>query len=162
VLTKRFLIFLSVGLVAVGIVVWFSLYATRGSHMELKGSIQKVRIHPADEKSSVVIVDFRFVNPASYPYIVRSVDVKIEDAKGQMHEGSTISDVDAGRLLEYYRLLGPKYNQSLIIRERIAPGQSLDRMIAARFEVPEAVVQSRKRLTVRIEEVDGQVTELTQ
>jgi hypothetical protein len=33
-------------------------------------------------------------------------------------------------------------------------------MIAARFEVPVAVLNSRKLLTVRVEDVDGPVSEI--
>ena len=42
----------------------------------------------------------------------------------------------------------------------VALRQSMDRMIVARFEVPEAAVESRKRLIVRIVDVDGPVAEL--
>ena len=37
-----------------------------------------------------------------------------------------------------------------------------DRMVAARFEVPEAKLEQRKRLLVRIEDVDGPVTEISE
>jgi hypothetical protein len=54
-------------------------------------------------------------------------------------------------------LLGDKYNQSLMVRERVPAHTTLDRMIAARFEMPDSQLQARKRFLVRIEEVDGVV-----
>ena len=51
---------------------------------------------------------------------------------------------------------------TLITRTKIAARQSMDRMIAARFEVSEAALQSRRKLTVRIEDVDGPVSELVE
>jgi hypothetical protein len=35
-------------------------------------------------------------------------------------------------------------------------------MVAARFEVPQAKLEARKRLIVRIEEVDGKVFDLSE
>jgi len=35
-------------------------------------------------------------------------------------------------------------------------------MVAARFEAPEARINSRKRFIVRIEEVDGPISELSE
>jgi hypothetical protein len=43
------------------------------------------------------------------------------------------------------------------MRDSIPPHNSWDRMVAARFEVPESKLEARKRLLVRIEEVDGKV-----
>jgi hypothetical protein len=94
--------------------------------------------------------------------VVRSIDVKIEDKDGKVLEGDEISELDAKRLFEYYPVLGQKFNDSLLVQTKIAPKESLDRMIAARFEVPEAQIQSRKKITLRIEDVDGAVSEISQ
>jgi len=138
------------------------LYWTRGAHIQLKGSIQMVRTQAMDERSSVVIVDFRFVNGSDYPFIVRDATVFLEDARGNMLKGSSVADVQAARLLEYFPLLGQKYNESLIIRDKVAPGESMDRMICARFEVSELALQYRRRLVIRIGDVDGAVSEIVE
>jgi hypothetical protein len=65
-------------------------------------------------------------------------------------------------LFQYYPLLGQKYNDTLKMRDRIAPRQTLDRMIAARFEIPQDQLDKRKRLAVRVEDVDGPFGELTE
>jgi len=46
------------------------------------------------------------------------------------------------------------------VRTRIEPHQSLDRMLAVRFEVPEEAVEQRRTLRVRITDVDGAVSEI--
>jgi hypothetical protein len=158
--TKRLLIGFGVGVVAVLIIVAAVLYMQRGAHIELKGSIQKVRTAAMDENSSVAIVDFRFANPADYPFVVRRVDVSIVGADGKTYEGSPVSEVDANRLFEYYKSLGQKYNNSLLMRDKVAPRTSEDRMIAARFEIPEKLLQARKNLKIRIEDVDGPSSEV--
>jgi len=47
-----------------------------------------------------------------------------------------------------------------LMRDKIAGRQMMDKMIVARFEVPESALQSRKKLTVRIVDVDGPEAEL--
>lgn len=159
---ERFWIFVGAGALIVALFVAGLVYLQWGAHVELKGAILKVRTAPADENSSIAVLDFRFVNPSDYPFIVRRVDVYLEEAGGRVHEGSVISETDAKRLFDALPLLGQKYNESLLIRTRIRPRESMDRMIAARFELPEASLASRKRLWVRVEDVDGAVSEIAE
>lgn len=153
----RLLLYFLAGLAVVSLAVMLILRSQRGGHMELAGSILKVRTLSTDENSSVALIDFRASNTADYPWMVRSVSVSVNGA-----EGSAISDVDAARLFQYFPLLGPKYNDSLTTRMRIPPHQSVDRMIAARFEIPEARLRARKGLLIRVEEVDGAVSEIVE
>ena len=157
---KRFLKPLGIGLVVIAIAIAAVFYMQRGAHVELQGGILKVRTQAMDENSSVAVVDFRFVNPSNYPFIVRSVDVTIVDKDGKTHQGQTVSEPDAVRLFQYYPVLGQKYNGSLLMRDKIAPRQSEDRMIAARLEVPVETLDARRQIKVRIEDVDGPVSEL--
>lgn len=161
-MNKSFWAFLLVGVAAASALVGVLLYWNRGAHIELKGSIQKVRTLASDESSAVVIADFRFVNPADYPFVVRKVDVFLEDAAGQTLEGMVVSDIDAKRLFEYYPALGQKYNPSLVMNAKIAPHASLDRMIAAQFKIAETKAQARKSLCIRVEDVDGAVSEIVE
>ena len=151
---------LAVGLGVVACAIAGVFYMQRGAHIELKGAILKVRTQAMDENSSVAVVDFRFVNPSNYPFVVRQVDVSVEDKDSKVWEGATVSEIDARRLFEYYPQLGQKFNDTLMMRNKIPPGQSMDRMITARFEVPEAELQSRKKLIVRIVDLDGASSEL--
>ncbi len=143
------------GLIAVAVLVGAVLYVQKGAHIDLTGKVLKVRTLSTDETSSIAAIDFRFSNPASYPFVVRELTVTIADKKGAIVESSIVSEVDARRLFEYYPALGQKYNDSLVMRDKIPGGATMDRMIVARFEVPESTLTSRKNLTVRIVDVDG-------
>ena len=161
-MSKQFWMFLLVGLVVAGAGVGFLMWWNRGAHLELKGEILKVRTLKTDENNSIAIIDFRFVNSSDYRFVVRQVEVTLEDAGGAVVGSVPVSDVDATRLFQYYKVLGQKYNPSLLMRDRVAPRQSLDRMIAAAFAMTEEKLQQRKRLKIRVEDVDGAVSELVE
>ncbi len=147
--------FVGIGIVVVALAVVFIFYRQRGAHVELVGSIQKVRTLALDENSSAAFIDFRFRNPSDYPFVVRTVDATMTDANGKVNEGLAISDVDATNLFQYFPALGQKFNPTLIVRTKIKGGESMDRMLAVRFEVPEKVLQQRKGLRIHIVELDG-------
>src|SRR6266542_1938402 len=112
-----------IGVVVVVLAVAGVLYMQRGAHIELKGSVLKVRTMALDDNSSLAAVDFRFANPADYPFVVGSCTVILEDASGKAQEGFAVPEVDARRLFEYYPLLGKKYNDTLVIKDKIPPHQ---------------------------------------
>jgi len=137
------------------------LNVNKGSRMLLEGSIQKVRTL-ALEQATVLVIDFRLKNPADFRYVLRTVVVHI-GVDGQIAEAEPVAEVDARRLFAYYNAsLGQKYNDTLKMKDVIAPGETVDRMVMVRFEVPEAKVLSRGGLKLRFEEIDGQVTEIAE
>jgi hypothetical protein len=73
-----------------------------------------------------------------------------------------ISESDAVRLFQYYPVLGQKFNESLTIRTKVAPRLAMDRMIGARFELSDKELEGRKRLTIRIEDVDGAISDVVE
>lgn len=152
---RKFLLF---GLLGVAIVaaLWGSgIFISRGAHVVLEGKIQKVRVQALDETNTAVLVDFRFTNPADYPLVVREAEIEIETADGKTVTGRTVADVDAGRFIAAYPELGGTYNQSLMTKEKIVPKQTADRMIAASFELKASDVEKRKKIRVRVTDVDG-------
>lgn len=157
---KQLLPYVGIGVVAVAALVAAILYIQRGAHLELKGSIQKVRTLATDDASAVVVIDFRFVNPSDYRFVVRKVEVSMEDQQGRVLEGAVASEVDAKRLFDSYPVLGQKYNETLLMRTKVGPRESMDRMVAVRFEIPEKLLQARKQLRIRVEDVDGAVSEI--
>ena len=152
----------AIGIACIAVAVGAVVYMQRGSRVGLIGKVLKVRTAPLDDNSSIVVLDFRYTNPSSYPFMVRTVTVVMEEKDGKTYEGDTVAAVDADRLFTDLPLLGPKFNDTLVTRERIAPQASQDRMVAARFNAPESRIEARKRFIIRIEEVDGQVTELSE
>jgi hypothetical protein len=158
----KLLPFVAIGLVVVAIVVAWIVHAQRGARVELVGSIGKVRTLALDERSSAAIIDFRVRNPSDYLFVVRQVEVTTLDSAGQPLAGMVIAQADAAKLFEYFPRVGQRYNEGLLIRTKVKPGQSMDRMIAARFEVSEKVLQARRNLVIRIEELDGPVAEFSE
>lgn len=154
--------FVGIGIVAVVIGVLVIFYIQRGAHVELKGSVQKVRTLALDENSSAALIDFRVLNPSDYPFVVRQADVTLLQPGGKTLDGMIIADVDTQRLFQYYPVLGQKYNQSLVIKTRVRPHESMDRMLAVRFDVPEKELQARQGLRIRIEELDGPVSDIVE
>jgi len=159
-LRKQLLPYVGIGVFAVAVLVAAIVYIQRGAHLELRGSIQKVRTLATDDSSAVAVIDFRFVNPSDYRFVVRKVEVSLEDKQGRVLEGAVASEVDAKRLFEAYPVLGQKYNETLLMRTKVGPRESMDRMVAARFEIPEKLLQERKQLRIRVEDVDGAVSEI--
>ena len=150
-----------IGLVMIAILVAGVFYTQRGAHIQVTGQILKVRTAPLDEHSSAAVIDFRLTNPADYPFQVNYVTVVQEGASGQP-EGTTVSNADTDRLLAGVPLLGQRYNPTLMARVRLGPHETRDYMVAARFEVPETDLEKRKRLVLRIDEVDGAASEISE
>lgn len=152
----------AIGIAVVAVAVGIFVYSQRGAHVELIGKMLKLRTAPLDEHSSIAVIDFRFANPSNVRFVVRTVTVRLEMPDGRTADGTTVSEMDAKRLFEGLPLLGQKFNPTLITQENIPAHSSEDRMVAARFEVPDSVLESRKRLVLRIEDVDGPVTEISE
>jgi len=139
------------------------LTATQGAHLRLEGKILKVRVLALPgSAAAIVIVDFRATNPSNVPFVVNSVTLHLEPAAGEAADGSTISKNDIENIFRYQKLLGPKYNDTLSLQDRIAPHKVADLMTGARFELPESAVNSRKSIRLRIEDVDGASAEITE
>jgi len=159
-MSKNFLTAFVIGIGVIAIAVTATLYLNRGARIGLTGQILKVRTAPLDENSSVAVLDFRIHNPASKAFVVRTVTVAMDDPDGKQYDGATVSETDAKRLFEFIPLLGQKFNETLVMRDKIAPDATEDRMVAVRFEAPEARIDARKRFVLKIEDVDGPVTEI--
>lgn len=147
--------YFGIGLVLIAVAIIWVFWMQRGAHIELRGSIQKVRVIAPDEAGTVAIIDFRFRNTSDYPFQVRDIQAFVTTANGNEVEGQVVADVDAQRLFQYYPQIGQKYNPALLARSRIAGGESVDRMITVRFELPETEFQKRRQLRIHIREVDG-------
>jgi hypothetical protein len=152
---KNFLVAFGTGLAIIALAVGGIFFMQRGSRIELPGKILKVRTAPLDDDSSIAVIDFRVANPSDVLFEVRTVTVEMEDDQGKSYLGQSVSEVDSKRLFEALPILGLKFNPTLLMRDRIGSHGSADRMIAARFQTPMALLDTRKRFVVRIEEIDG-------
>ncbi len=161
-MNSRLLWLAGIGALIVGALVASGLFVQRGSRVIADGRIQKVRTLQVEDNTTVVLVDFRATNPAKYPLVVRDVTLEVETATGETLSGDVVADIDVERFVANYPVIGPKYNPTLRTRERIAAGETVDRMAAASFPAAESVIQGRRKLRIRIVDVDGPVTVLEQ
>jgi hypothetical protein len=162
-MSKGFWIFLVAGLAVVGGLIFTMLTATQGAHLRLEGKILKVQVLALPgSAASIVVVDFRVTNPSNVPFVVNSVTLHLEPAKGDASDGNTISKSDIDNMFRYEKLLGPKYNDTLSLQDRIPAHKTADLMTGARFELPESAMNGRKSIRLRIEDVDGATAEITE
>jgi hypothetical protein len=160
--SKQFVVFLLIGLAIVGAGLGFLLIGTKGNHLELKGTILKVRILPLSPTASLAVVDFRVSDPSDVPFVIKSASLTLEPATGETLDGMMVSKPDVENVFKYNPILGPKFNDVLGMRDRIDPHQRLDRMVGARFEIPESQAEERKAIHLHLEEMDGVSADLVE
>jgi hypothetical protein len=160
-LNKQTIIAGVIGLGVVAAIIGSGLFATRKNHLELTGQILKVRSFQIAEDSTVAVLDFRITNPSTQTFQVKEVEVHLVTDDGKTLDAGVFTEVDAGRVFDYYKVLGAKYNPSLIIKEKIQPNETKDRMIAVKFDAPDSVIQKRKALRIVVTDADGVQTEIS-
>ncbi|HLG98982.1 MAG TPA: hypothetical protein VKX49_21910 [Bryobacteraceae bacterium] len=158
-MSKRFLIFFGVGVLAVALAVIAILGYTKGSHLVLEGQILKIRTGALSDADSVAVLDFRLTNPSNIPFVVRTVDVSLEQANGTMVDGNNVTKGDLKQLFDYNKFLGERYNDGLAIKDTIPPHSSVDRMVAVRFDVNNRDLEKAKAIHLSIQDMDGPLFE---
>jgi len=157
---KTLLICAGIGLAVIGLMIGGGLFATRGTHLELTGSVRKVRVAALSPTRTVVVLDFRATNPADYPFVVKSAEVEVTLANGKKEVGQFVPEVDAKMLFPALPALGDKLAVSVGTGERIVAKQTVERMAAASFTLPESEIAGRKDVLLRLRDVDGPISEL--
>ena len=96
------------------------------------------------------------------PFVVGGVELTLTPAAGEPASAAITSKPQVDAVFQGARLIGTKYNEVLSLQDRVAPHQTVDRMVAGRFELPEASIDRRKLLRLKIEDVDGTAAEITE
>jgi hypothetical protein len=161
-MNRQTIIIGAIALAVVAAAIGAILYSTRGNRVEVTGEILKVRSHQIDPASTIVAIDFRVTNPSTQQFVVREVEVFLDQKEGKQLQGDIFSEIDAQRMFDYYKVLGPKHNTTLIRREKLNSGQSMDRMIAARVEASDQTVAERKAIRLLIHDIDGPKSEIVE
>jgi hypothetical protein len=149
------MIFMAIGVVVMAVVVGGVFTGTKGSHLELKGTVLKSRTGELDEKRSIAILDFRIANPSNILFVVREVKVTVEKADGTKVEGQLVPKMNLKQVFEFNKFLGEQYNDALSIKDRVPAHGQIDRMVATSFEVPVAELDASKSATLYIQDMDG-------
>jgi hypothetical protein len=157
---RTLLICAGIGLLVIGAMVAGGLFASRGAHLELQGSVRKTRVAALSPTRTVVVLDFRASNPADYPFVVKTIEVEVTLADGRKVIGQFVPEVDAKSLFPALPALGDKLAVSIGTGEKIGKKQTVERMTAASFNLPEADLEARKGVLLRLHDVDGPVSEL--
>jgi hypothetical protein len=158
-MSQRFLILFGVGVVAVALAVVAILSYTKGSHLVLQGKIMKVRTGALSDADSIAVIDFRVENPSNVPFVVREVEVTMEAPDGSMTQAANIAKGDLKTLFQYNRFLGDQYNDALTIKDTVPPHTTVDRMVAARFDVKNKDLEAAKAIHLSIQDMDGPLFE---
>jgi hypothetical protein len=149
-----------IAVLIVGVLIGGGLYWTRNNHLELKGQVLKVRSYSIDQDYTVAVIDFRVTNPSTTQFVVKDIDVTLDTREGKSLDGAIFSEIDARRLFDYYKVLGTKFNPTLIAKDKVESGQTVDKMLAVRFTGADADIQNRKAIHIVIHDVDGVTTEI--
>ncbi|HTA68097.1 MAG TPA: hypothetical protein VK776_07455 [Bryobacteraceae bacterium] len=160
-MSKQLLIFFGVGVLVIGIAIFLVLTSTKGSHLVLNGKVLKVRTGALSDSDSIAVMDLRMENPSNLVFVVRQVEVTLEKKDGSMADGLVVAKGDLKQLFQYNRFLGDQYNDSLTIKDQIPPHATVDRMLAARFDVKKDDLEAAKAIHVSIQDMDGPLFETT-
>ena len=160
-MSKQFWIFFAIGLVVVAIGASMTWETTKGAHLELECRILHVRTLAVSPQATIVIVDFRETNPSDVSFEVKNVEMKLEGVKDDP-AGQIISKYDLNTVFQYMKLIGPKFNEALSTGDVIRPHQNGDRMVGARFELPERSMEGRSAVRIRIEDIDRTTVEMVE
>jgi hypothetical protein len=161
--SKQFWGFFAIALAAVAVVVSIVWFGSVSAHLVLKATILKVRtLQLSDGASSIAVVDFRLKNPSAVPFVVKDVVMTMEPQSGQVVTGSPVSKSDVTMVFQAHPVVGPKFNDVLSLRDTIPGGQTLDFMVAARFDLPSSALDQRKSIHLHLEDLDGTVTDFSE
>lgn len=151
------------GLLLIAALIGAVFFLNRGSQIRIEGAIKKVRMQKLYEKSTLLVFDFRFSNPADFPFVVSEVTSTCTLKDGTELAGELVTDADVKPIFEFHALtLGAKYNESLIRKSRVAPKTVEDRMIAMTYPVDPEVLESRTGCVLLVKDVDGAVSTIVE
>jgi len=152
-----------VGLLLICALIGAVFYFNRGSQIRIEGSIKKVRAQKLYDKSTLLVFDFRFSNPADYPFVVSEVTSTCTLKDGTELAGELVTDADAKPIFEFHALtLGAKYNESLVRKSRVAPKTTEDRMIAMTYAAEPEDLEARTGCVLHVKDVDGAVSTIVE
>ena len=155
-----FVKYLGIAMALVAVAAAIIFWANRGSQVRLEGDVVKSRVIPNEDGSTMVVLELRVRNPASVAFLAREVRLKAAMPSGEEVDGLSITQNDLDQVLGYQKVNGPRFNPVLHGKERLNPGASTDRTVAAYFPRTPPEIEARKGFVVEVEDVDGAITRI--
>jgi hypothetical protein len=152
--------FAAAALVIIGIL-WTGLAQTKGNHLVPSGFISNVRVQSVAPEETLMVIDFALINDADVQMIASKIDPWITTRTGEQIHGSLFAGDDMAKTFAYYPGLGPMLHAPLPLRGTIAGHKTVNLMVGVEFDIPAEVVENRKGVTLRIEDITGPSVELT-
>lgn len=154
-MNKQTVIALTLGLVLVGALTTIVSWRGVQNRIALTGEVVKVHVHQIEPANTLAALHVRLTNPSPQQLLVDRVEVMLVDDRGEQTGGKLFSEMDARGVLDFYKELGGRSNQTLMHHDKINGGQSVDRMIVVQFGKPESIVAGRKHFRIVIHDEDG-------
>ena len=142
------------------VLIWIGFATTKGNHLAPTGNIGKVRVQGIADDQSFMVIDFNAKNDSDRDMTVHSIEVTVETPDGEA-TGGPVAARDLEGAFRSYPTLGDMYNPALKDRDVIPAHSSVDRMVAARFDLPAAQIENRKKVTLSVQDVTGATLTLT-
>jgi hypothetical protein len=143
------------------LVVWGGFIDTKGNHLAPTGWISNVRVQSLADEMTLMVIDFGLLNDADVQMVVAAIDPWITTHQGTDVHGTLFAGADMAKTFSFYPALGPMVHPPLLPRGTIDGHKTVNLMVGVEFDVPVNVVESRKGVTLRIEDVTGPFVELT-
>ena len=161
-MNKQSVVVGAIALVIVAIAVSSVLITTRKNKVELSGEVLKVRTHQMDPEHTIVLADARIHNPSTQQFVVREVEVFVEEADGKRTPAEIFAEADIRRVVDYYKTLGTKDNPGLLRRDKINSGATVDKTIAFSAPMTDERFGRRKAIRILVHDVDRKQTEIVE
>ncbi len=160
-MSKAFGIGFAIAVLIIIVVVWRGFDETKGNHLAPAGFISNVRVQAIQEEETLMVIDFRLINDADVQLTAAKIDPWITTHGGQDIHGTLFASADMPKTFQFYPSLGPILHPPLLLRGTLDGHQSKDFMVGIEFDVPARVIDSRKSITLHIEDPTGPFVELT-
>jgi hypothetical protein len=155
-MSRQFMLVLLAAVAVIGVALYSTVTVNQNHLLTLTGAITDVRVEPLTPEASLVIVDFTATNPSGVGFDLLQLELEKVDGANITPSG-LLSKSEIARFVEYKKLAQP--NPVLGIGELIRGGQTVKRMVVARFELPPTgLAQATYRIRFHhIDKVDAQI-----
>lgn len=157
-----FVKYLAMAMLIVAVLLAVVLLVNRGSQVRLEGKILKTRLIPTDDAACLAVLDGRIDNPSNVTFVVKDVHFRVMLADGTTLDGDQVAQMDLDRVLDYYKIYGPRYNPVLKPKDSFKGNSQVDRTIVVSFPRSAADIERRKGFIIDVDDADGAVTQLAE